>query len=931
MKNKNIYNLSISEILQKFSTTEKGLAEAEAKERVKEFGRNILQKKTNWKWLRLIWNQFNDALVWILLVAAGLASLFQEWRDVTIILIIVAINAIIGFLQEFKAERILDQIKNLTTQNAIVFRDGEKKQIDTKFLLPGDVVFVASGDKVPADGYIIENYDFKVNSFIFTGESKAENKSAKVIAEENVALADIDNMVFMGETIATGEAKFVVTGIGMNTELGKIANLTQEVKEDLTPMQKQMRSLGRSVTILAVFIGVIVMIAGQYFKMSLYDNFLFALALAVSVVPEGLPAAISVTLTLGMKRLLKDNVLAKKLNAVETLGSVDIICTDKTGTITRNELTVTKVVVNNQILEVNGSGYAPVGKFLQAGKEIDQTKIKNLELLCKIGSLCNDASLVKKDGQYSILGDPTEGAIVVLGKKFNIKKDFFEEGEKKLSEYPFSSERMRMSVIYKSSTNFALASLLPALADAKLVLDKNANTNSFVKGSPDVLLGLCTQKIIEDEITEFTTEEKDAVKKMYNAMSDEALRVLAFAYRDLGHLEPKRALSSLEAESNLVWVGMMAMIDPPRKDVGEAIKECKELGIKVIMITGDYEITAKAIARNVNLIDGEGSYEIINGKTLNELSDADVYKKIKAKDVVFARIAPEQKLRIATLLKNNKQIIAMTGDGVNDAPALKKADIGVAMGIIGTDVSKEAGDMILLDDNFASIVKGIKEGRTIFKNLKKFVHYVLTSNASELVTVIFGVILQIPAPITAVQILATDLGTDILPSFSLGLEPAEPDSVHKKTVNLKEKVMTFKGFRRIMYLGVIMATGAVIAFLWSMIRGGWHFGEKIDVDAILYIKSTTAAYAVISMTQMANLLQSRSEKLSPFQLGFFRNKYAIGAIFISFGMLLLFMYLPFCQKYLHMSPIDWKDWLVVAAAFLAVFMWEESRKAETPS
>jgi Ca2+-transporting ATPase len=897
------YNLSIAEILEKFSSTKDGLSAVEAKRRIKEFGLNKLQKKTSWKWVKIIWNQFDDALVWILLVAAALAFAFNEMRDVTIILIIVGINATIGFFQEFKAERILDQIKNLTSEKAIVFRDGEKKQIDTKFLTTGDVVFVSSGDKIPADGCILEDYDFKVNSFIFTGESRAEKKSVGILAEESVSLADIDNMVFMGETVATGEAKFIITGIGMNTELGRIANMTQEVKEDLTPMQKQMRTLGRDVTILAVFIGAIVMIAGQYFKMSLYQNFLFALALAVSVVPEGLPAAISVALSLGMKRLLKDNVLAKKLNAVETLGSVDIICTDKTGTITRNELTVTKVVVNNQIIEISGSGYNPVGDFYIDGKKINQVEVENLEFLFKIGSLCNDASLISDiKEKYSIIGDPTEGAIIVAGRKYAMKKDFYEKGEKKINENPFSSERMRMSVIYK-----------------------NSNVNSFVKGSPDVLLDLCSYKKVGSVISEFTEKEKDEVRKMYNSMSAEALRVLAFAYRDLGSVVVEKYLQ--ECEKNLVWVGMMAMIDPPRESVGEAILECKKLGVSVIMITGDYEVTARAIAKNVNLIDRESEDDkaIIDGKELNALSDANVFERIKKGACVFARIAPEQKLRIATILKNNKQVIAMTGDGVNDAPALKKADIGIAMGIIGTDVSKEAADMILMDDNFASIVKGVKEGRTIFVNLKKFVHYVFTSNASELLTVIFGVILHTPSPISAVQILAVDLGTDIFPSFALGLEPPEKTTSDKSE---RGKVISMQGFRRILYIAVIMATGAVIAFLWSMLRGGWHFGHKIDVDALLYVKSTTAAYAVLSMTQMANLLQSRSEKLSPFAIGFFKNIYALFAILISFIMLLAFMYLPILQKYLHMSPIDGQDWLVVGISFLAVFFFEEARKAE---
>jgi magnesium-transporting ATPase (P-type) len=426
-------------------------------------------------------------------------------------------------------------------------------------------------------------------------------------------------------------------------------------------------------------------------------------------------------------------------------------------------------------------------------------------------------------------------------------------------------------------------------------------------------------------------------------MSSDALRVLAFAYRDLGGFSENKYL--LEAEKGLVWVGMMAMIDPPRVNVGSAIAECRNLGIGVVMITGDYEITARAIAENVGLVDrqksaGEPAYAkasageqevknslVINGKELDKLKDKEIYQRIKNGACVFARISPEQKLRIATVLKKNGEVIAMTGDGVNDAPALKKADIGVAMGIIGTDVSKEAASMILMDDNFASIVKGVRVGRTIFKNLKKFVHYVFTSNASELFTVILGVLLQIPSPISAVQILAVDLGTDIFPSFALGLEPEEPGT-SKKELNSKMSIMSFGGFRRIIYLGIIMATGAVIAFLWSMLRGGWHFSESFAADSILYLKSTTAAYAVLSMTQMANLLQARSETLSPFRLGFFKNKYAIGSILISVTILLMFMYLPFCQKYLRMLPIDWKDWLVVFGSFLAVFFWEEVRKED---
>ncbi|MFZ2188673.1 MAG: cation-transporting P-type ATPase [Candidatus Moraniibacteriota bacterium] len=901
---KNIYNLTPEEVLKKFGSNQDGLSLDEAKSRLAEFGENKITRKQNWKWLKLILAQFNDALVWILLVAAGLALAFGEYRDATIISIIVLLNATVGFFQEFKADRVLESIKKLTASYALVFRLSEKKQLDTRLVVPGDIVFIAAGDSIAADGYILESYDLKVNSFIFTGESKPKRKESKIIQDTSVAFADIDNMVFMGETVATGEARFVVTGTGMNTELGRIAHLTQEVENDLTPLQKQMRTLGRDVTILSVFIGIIVLVAGQYFKMSLYQNFLFALALSVSVVPEGLPAAISVALSFGMKRLIKENVLAKKLNAVETLGSVSMICTDKTGTITRNELAVTKIVINGETLDLDGAGYVPVGNFYYKNEKIDPKVVSNLELLFRIGTLCNDASLVYDEKSYKIIGDPTEGAIIVAGQKYNKTKKFYERGEKKINENPFSSERMRMSVVYK-----------------------NSKTISYVKGSPDVMIELCNFIKIGESILPFNEEEKSRAKAIYNQMSGDALRVLAFAYRDLDGFSENKYLA--EAEKGLVWVGMMAMIDPPRANVGSAIAECRNLGISVVMITGDYEITARAIAENVGLVGKKEAKSslVINGKELDILKDRELYQKIKNGVCVFARIAPEQKLRIATVLKRNGEVIAMTGDGVNDAPALKKADIGVAMGVIGTDVSKEAASMILLDDNFASIVKGVRVGRTIFQNLKKFVHYVFTSNASELFVVILGVLLQIPSPISAVQILAVDLGTDIFPSFALGLEPEEPGAA-KTELNSRRSIMSFGGFRRIIYLGIIMATGAVVAFLWSMLRGGWQFGESFSVDSILYLKSTTAAYAVLSMTQMANLLQARSETLSPFQLGFFRNKYAIGAIGVSLIILLLFMYLPFCQQYLRMLPIDGYDWLVVLGSFLAVFFWEEMRKED---
>ena len=908
---KNIYNLPKEKVLAKFATNPSGLSHDEVWQRIKHYGKNVVRKRPNWSVLSIVKNQFNDALVWILLVAGSLAFVFGEYRDTTIIALIVGINAIIGFLQEYKAEKTLEHIRQLTTENAVVIRSGKHIEIDARLLVPGDILVLASGDTIPADCYLIESYDVHANEYIFTGESKPGKKGVMVIEQENVSLAEMDNMLFMGTSLTRGSAVAVVVGTGMNTELGKIAHLVTEVRDDETPLQKQMRRLSRDVSMLAVGIGIIVMLLGQYYQVSLYENFLFALALAVSVVPEGLPAAISVALSLGMTRLLKKNVLAKKLNAVETLASVDIICTDKTGTITRNELMVTDIVCDGRHMTVDGEGYQNVGNFYENGAVIDLKRIPDAEHIFRIAALCNEASVNQKRGTAYITGDPTEGALLVVAKKYAKDLKVFSRGLEKIAENPFSSERMRMSVVMRNKVSRKVVSLM--------------------KGSPDVMIDQCTHKLQEGKMSVFSQKEKELVRAQYDAMSRRALRVLAFAERDLSEISGKKKQERellIEAEQKLVWVGMMGMIDPPRKDVSHAVHECIESGIKVVMITGDYELTAGAIAKSVGLIKNETA-EVISGKMLDKMNDQKLWKIVSSKEVVFARIAPAQKLRIATVLKNNGAVIAMTGDGVNDAPALKRADIGIAMGQIGTDVAKEASDMILLDDNFASIVRVIKEGRTIYQNLKKFVYYVFTSNVSEFFLVVIGVILQIPAPIQAVQILAIDLGTDIFPSFSLSMEASEPTIMKRKPFALNEKVLDARSMWRLVRVGMIMAIGAMLAFLWSMKRGGWEFGNKIDSGSVLYMRSTTVAYAVLSMTQMANLMQARSERLSVAQLGFLKNKFAIGAIFISVALLLCFMYVPEIARSLRMVPIEITDWVAVAGMVAVVFFSEEVWKVVT--
>lgn len=904
MATRPIYAQSATAVLKNLQSSSSGLVSTEAAKRLKEAGENIIKIKRNWHVVRLLANQLNDELVWILLLAAVLSVVFREFRDATIIGVIVLVNGLIGFLQEFKAERVIASLKKLVTDKAFVYRDGELHEVDTVNIVAGDIVFVSSGENIPADGYLLESFDFKVNSFVFTGESKPAKKQIGVLTKENIGLSEMTNLVFMGETVAVGEAKFVVTGTGSQTELGKIAALTAEVKTEATPLQKRMRRLSRRVGALSLVIATLVIGIGQYNGMSLYQNFIFALAIAVSVVPEGLPAAISVALSFGMNRLLKQQVAVKKLSAVETLGSVNIICTDKTGTITKNELMVTRAVINNQIYKLDGDGYNPVGNYYLGDEKIDPAKIKELYILNKIGTLCNGASLLKQHNGFSMIGDPTEGAIIVAGRKFNSDKDYFLTGERKLAENPFSSERMMMSVIYQG-----------------------LSVISYVKGSPDTMIEAATQQLVNGNEVPFTAADKEQARALYNQMSGEALRVLAFAYRPLDKMAEGDYGS--QAENNLIWVGMMAMIDPPRANALEAVMKCKQLGIKVVMITGDYEKTAEAIARNVGLIGKNGTFEIINGHQLDKLSDKDVYKKVMALDIVFARISPAQKLRIATCLKDNGEVIAMTGDGVNDAPALKKADIGVAMGMMGTDVSKEAAEMILLNDDFSSIVEGVEEGRTIYHNLRKFVYFVFTANAGELFTIILGLLVGLPSPLSAVQILSIDLGTNMIPAFALGLEPREPDVLSSDKPKANESVISKLDVKRMLYIGTMMAVTSVSAFWYSMYRGGWWLGQPVDATGLLYVKSTTVAYAALAICQLANMLQARSPKYSIFQIGFWRNPYAIFAIIFALILLLTFMYVPFIANVVRMSPIDATDWLVATSGSVIIFVAEEVRKRLT--
>ncbi len=896
---KNFYQLSAVETLTRLRTSMNGLSGVEAASRLKTHGMNVIESKRRFVALKLFVKQFNDVFVWILAVAGIAALALGETRDSNIIAIIILSNAAIGFFQEFKAERIIEKLATFVADTATVIRDGEKRDIPVSELVPGDVVFLDAGSSVPADAYVLEAYNFKVNSFIFTGESVPEKRASGAM-KGIVARSDIENLVFMGESVVSGEARVVIIATGAATELGRMAELTHGIKQVATPLQKKMERFGRGVALLSISIGGVVIMIGHYQHIPLYQSLLLGLALSVSVVPEGLPAALSVAFALGMKRLLTKNVLAKKLSAVETLGSVSFICTDKTGTVTKNELSVTGIVLGTERYDVSGVGYEPKGDFSRNGKLVNPADVPGAEMLFRICTLCNDASLSMTDGRYVVTGDPTEGALIVAARKYNSRPDFFEVGFRKIAENPFESERRRMSVVYA-----------------------NAETRSYVKGSPEVLLELSTEWIDGGERRPFTAEDKTRVRAIYDDLSSQALRVLGLGYRDLDGVSENAYPE--EAERNLVWAGMVAMIDPPREGIREAIAECRNLGVSVVMVTGDYEATAKAIASKAGFF-SEGTAPIsVNGTIFDTLSDEAIVTAAKS-GAVFSRIAPEQKLRLATVLQAAGEVVAMTGDGVNDALALKKADIGVAMGITGTDVSKDAADMILLDDHFASIVRAVREGRRIFENLRKFTHYVFTSNASELFSVLLGFLLHIPSPITAVQILSIDLATDVFPSFALGVEPEEPDSQSHISPATGRKILDVRGVTRLMWIGAIMAVGGVTAFLLVLMREGWSYGMALDPEGLPYRHATTATYVTLALTQMANLFQSRSETRSFFRMPFFSNPWVFAGFGTSLLMLFLFTNVPFFQHVLGMAPIERIDWIVAWCFTALVFVFEEARK-----
>ncbi len=894
------HNKTPEQALNELNVTIKGLTSRQAQERLAQYGPNELKKEKGKSPLKLLLGQFTNILMIILLIATGFSFVAGEPTDAIIILAIVIASATLGFTQEYRSEKAVEALKKMTSPTASVLRDGKEIRIPASQLVPGDIILLYTGDKIPADGRLIEAFTMKTDEAPLTGESSAVNKSALELPEQT-QLNDRKNMVFTGTVVVYGRGKAVVTTSGMNTEFGKIAQMVQAAPQEKTPLEKRLSNVGKWIGILALIIAVSVGVVGIVVEQRpIYEMVLWSISLAVAAVPEALPAIVTGTLAIGMYRMAKVSAIVKRLPAVETLGSTSVICSDKTGTMTKGEMTVRSLYVNEQIIKVSGIGYTPEGEFQVESKKV--LPDANLKALLKVAVLCNDSGLEQdtQSGKWLVKGDPTEGALVVAAEKAGLSKEELEEQEPRVFEVPFSSERKRMTTIHS----------------------KDGTRIAYMKGAPEMVIERCSKIVLDGKVYPFTKENQAKHFKVTEVLALQALRNLAFAYKELpGGTEEFKE----EMEEDFVFVGIMSMIDPPRPEVKDAIAICKKSGIRVVMITGDHKLTATAVGKELNLLnEKEEASCVLTGQELEEMTDeqlADVVERV----VIYARVAPEHKVRIVKAWKQNDQVVAMTGDGVNDAPALKMSDIGIAMGITGTEVSKEAADMILADDNFASIVKAVREGREIFDNIKKYLTFLLQCNIMEIL-VMFIAVVSVPyiasvlspglsateagklsisnaaIALTAVQLLWMNLVTDGLPAIALGVDPGDPDLMERKPRKPNESIFSRDVKVYLSAIPVLMAVLLLIAFYSHL---PWTSADHL-------LEARTQLLTAMIVMELAIALSMRSLKYSVFKVGIFKNKYLWYAILSSFALQLVILYVPGLQTAFDVHTPELIDWAVAA-------------------
>jgi P-type Ca2+ transporter type 2C len=907
---KAIYSTGEQEVFELLETSDKGLRPDEAARRLSRYGNNVLEKKAAVPLWRKILSQFTHLLA-ILLWVAGIMALLSDSVPLGIACFaVIFINAAFSFWQEFKAEKAIESLARILPKKARVLREGAEEEIEAETLVPGDVMLLETGNSISADARLVQTMEMTVDNSALTGESEPQIRRSEALYANGQALADLPNLVFAGTSVAGGSGTAVVYATGMNTEIGKIASLTQAVVEELSPLQKELAKLARIIAAIAVTVGVIFFLLG-FFVVGLKgkEAYIFAIGLIIANVPEGLLPTVSLALAMGTQRMAGRHALIKKLSSVETLGSTTVICTDKTGTLTTNEMTVRQVWIADRKIEVSGAGYEPVGEFSTEQNPLSSEDRGALEKLLRIASLCNNSKLVPpgpdKD-KWTILGDPTEACLLVVARKAGFDYEAEVKSQPRRYELPFDSRRKMMTTIHKM----------------------DGEVQALIKGAPMEVLNLCTKLYEPGGVREITEEDRRSIAGLNDDYARQALRVLGFAYRDLG--AEQRHYETGETEKEMVFVGLAGMLDPPRPEVEEALEKCRHAGIRVIMITGDYGVTAESIARRIRLVRGR-DVRVITGTEIDGMTEDQLKEGLREQNIIFARVSPEHKMRVANALKSVGEIVAMTGDGVNDAPALKAADIGVAMGITGTDVAREAAEMILTDDNFSSIVSAVEEGRAVYDNIKRFLRYILTHNIAEAIPYLLFVLLGIPLPLLVMQILAIDLGSDLVPALALGSEAPEPDVMDRPPRAANERLLNARMVAQVYgWLGIIEGAACMSAYLLVYLMNGWRFSQgaaAMPDKGPVYVMATSACFAAIVVTQIGNGFACRSTTESIFKIGFFSNTFYLWGILCELGVVLALFYVPFLQDIFGTKPISGYVWLFLFIWPVVILFAEEGRKA----
>lgn len=900
--NLNWYNKSIHAVSEELQVdVQTGLNSKEADKRLEKYGVNELKEKEQESLFTKIIAQLKDFLVLILIGASIVSGIVGEISDAIVIVAIVLVNAVLGVVQEGKAEQALSALKKMSSPNAKVFRNGSMQIMPARGLVPGDVILIEAGDSIPADLRLLESVNLKVEEASLTGESVPVDKDAEAVFNTDVPIGDRKNMAYMSTVVTYGRGKGLVVGTGINTQIGKIAEALQSYKDETTPLQQKLNELGKWLGIACLIVCLIIFAIGFARGGDLLEMFLVAVSLAVAAIPEGLPAVVTIVLALGMKKMVQRNAIVRKLLAVETLGCVTVICSDKTGTLTQNEMTVVKAYAGGNIFTVTGQGYNPKGEFYLENNKITIEQDQNLKLLLALGVLANDALLElkdPKDNQFGIIGDPTEGALITVGEKAGMHKVEMNSTYKRIAELPFDSDRKMMTTFHKD------------FIENKLV--------SFTKGAPDIILSKCSRIFQNGSIEEMTPEQLNQITSINSQFASSALRVLAFAYRGFDALP--QTITSHEIEKDLIFVGLMGMIDPARIEALDAINTCRKAGIKPVMITGDYKDTAVAIAKELGLMqDGD---LVLTGADLDKLTDKALYKDIENISV-YARVSPEHKVRIVEALRHKGHIAAMTGDGVNDAMALKRADIGVSMGITGTDVAKGTADIILMDDNFATIVSAVEEGRVIYSNIRKFVFFLLSCNVGEILIIFLSILFNLPVPLIPIQLLWVNLVTDSFPALALGTEKGEPDIMNQKPRNAKEPILNKVMISGILVQSIALFAAVMTAYIWALNK---YAGSIFEPDEEGLRIARTVAFTTLILAELIRAYSCRSERYSVIKVGVFSNKTMVTATFVSLILLLIVLYLPILEVVFKTYALQFMDWGAIGILCLVPLLAGEVNK-----